>query len=110
MPTKASRASRWGNRRAERRMMVTAGEVEAKARRTSASGYKAAPPAAAPIHPPAPPPGGLSITHEMISRLAQRYWELRGGNTVLNWLEAERALQDLQREAPRSDCQAATHS
>jgi len=36
----------------------------------------------------------------MIARLAQRYWELHGGNAVLNWLQAERTLQDLLRGAP----------
>ena len=53
-------------------------------------------------HSPASPPSSddsPDITPEMITRLAQRYWELHGGNAVLNWLEAERALEDLLREA-----------
>lgn len=49
---------------------------------------------------PDPPDEPAVVTVEMISRLAQRYWELHGGNAVLNWLQAERALQDLLREAP----------
>lgn len=36
-----------------------------------------------------------AVTKDMIARLAQRLWELHGGNAVLNWLEAERLLQDL---------------
>ncbi len=36
-----------------------------------------------------------AVTRDMIARLAQRLWELHGGNAVLNWLEAERMLQDL---------------
>ncbi len=36
----------------------------------------------------------------MIARMAKRLWEARGGNAVLNWIEAEQALQDLVRRAP----------
>lgn len=35
------------------------------------------------------------VTDQMIARYAKRLWELHGGNAVLNWLEAERALEDL---------------
>jgi len=60
--------------------------------------------------PPVPPACGDElpiVTVEMISRLAQRYWELHGGNAVLNWLEAERALQDLLRHEPAGEPSAA---
>lgn len=40
------------------------------------------------------------VTDEMIARMAKRLWEARGGNAVLNWIEAEQALQDLVRHAP----------
>ena len=41
-----------------------------------------------------------AVTPQMIARLAQRLWEMHGGNAVLNWLEAEQMLQDLL--APRA--------
>ncbi|MCC6906318.1 MAG: DUF2934 domain-containing protein [Phycisphaerales bacterium] len=43
---------------------------------------------------------GARVTEEMIATLARRLWEVRGGNAVLNWLEAERSLQDLLRGSP----------
>jgi len=46
-------------------------------------------------------PRDATITQDMIARLAQRLWEIHGGNAVLNWLEAEQMLQDLM--APRAE-------
>ncbi len=44
------------------------------------------------VHPEEGPPEGLDVTQGVIGIIASELWRLRGGNDVLNWIEAERLL------------------
>jgi len=45
------------------------------------------------IHPAAAAGLGIDVTREVTSAIADILWRHYGGNEVLNWLEAERLLQ-----------------
>lgn len=46
------------------------------------------------VHPYEGPRGGVDVTDTVVGAIAERLWNMFGGNDVLNWLEAERLLQD----------------
>lgn len=46
------------------------------------------------VRPYAGPRGGVDVTDTVVGAIAERLWNMFGGNDVLNWLEAERLLQD----------------
>jgi hypothetical protein len=47
------------------------------------------------IHPLAEPQRELDVTHRLVSAIAEELWRTCGGNTVLNWLEAEQHVEQL---------------
>ncbi|MCC6678306.1 MAG: DUF2934 domain-containing protein [Phycisphaerales bacterium] len=47
------------------------------------------------IRPFAEPEVEIDVTHRMIAAIAEALWVERGGNDVVNWLEAERHLARL---------------
>lgn len=44
------------------------------------------------IHPEEGPAEGIDVTQGVVGVIASELWRLRGGNDVLNWIEAERLL------------------
>lgn len=44
------------------------------------------------IHPEEGPAEGIDVTRGVVGVIAAELWRLRGGNDVLNWIEAERLL------------------
>lgn len=41
----------------------------------------------------------LDVTHSIVSAIAEELWRRYGGNEQLNWIEAERHLHRIVREA-----------
>jgi len=62
------------------------GEVTPSARLTASTPMRLI------IRPMFGPPAGIDITHRVVTLIAQELWRLHGGNDVVNWLEAERLL------------------
>lgn len=62
------------------------GEVTPSARLTASTPMRLI------IRPMFGPSAGIDITHRVVTLIAQELWRLHGGNDVVNWLEAERLL------------------
>lgn len=42
----------------------------------------------------------IDVTHKVVEAIARALWEARGGNDLLNWLEAERLFAQTMRNLP----------
>ncbi len=47
------------------------------------------------VRPVVDPQAEIDLTHRLVSAIAEELWKLYGGNEQLNWLEAERHLQQI---------------
>jgi len=51
------------------------------------------------VRPAADPGRELDLTHRLVSAIAEELWRLYGGNEQLNWIEAERHLEQIALQA-----------